>query len=386
MKSTKKKPAAKRVAKKPKAPPKSKVPKNAVKKEFYEEIQDFRIDELKIENFKAFDSLNIKFPKPRMAGDLDVTVIGSRNGLGKTSILEACAFLFIGTGDVRGEIERWLIAHIIYPLDMVDLLIHGGKNVFRLAGRFYSENLGEERNTSITLNTKKEIRHEGQRLLRFERNSLKDIAYAQNHFMNLLAGMTSDPLTMPGLLYFHSYRKVQEGNPDLGGMINSDFPSKLVPSRHLLKMAILRSMMGQADLFENIKDSDMDDSLEIFDELLRRYAGGTIGKLRPSYDNTMEIRITPENGEPSFTFDGLSSGQKEIISTLFLIWKYTKDQPSIVLIDEPELHLNAEWHGDFIMQLEKIAPQNQYIIATHSKDVFSSVPAEQRLLLEGGGK
>jgi predicted ATPase len=89
--------------------------------------------------------------------------------------------------------------------------------------------------------------------------------------------------------------------------------------------------------------------------LIQRYCGGQIENLCPLPDNKIDIRIKPINGKESFSFDGLSSGQKEMISTLFLIWKNTKEQPSIVLIDEPELHLNAEWHGDFAEGVTKIS-------------------------------
>ena len=53
-----------------------------------------------------------------------------------------------------------------------------------------------------------------------------------------------------------------------------------------------------------------------------------------------------------------------------------------MLIDEPELHLNAEWHSQFIRYLYKLAPHNQYIIATHSQYIAESVEPYQRLLLE----
>ncbi|MEO5366599.1 MAG: ATP-binding protein [Magnetococcus sp. WYHC-3] len=90
-------------------------------------------------------------------------------------------------------------------------------------------------------------------------------------------------------------------------------------------------------------------------------------------------------GGDSFAFDGLSSGQKEIISTLFLVWHYTRESPAIVMIDEPELHLNAQWHRDFVREVVRLAPNNQYLMATHSEDVFASVPASQRLSLRGPG-
>ncbi len=55
-----------------------------------------------------------------------------------------------------------------------------------------------------------------------------------------------------------------------------------------------------------------------------------------------------------------------------------------MLIDEPELHLNAEWHRRFIWQLHELQPKNQYVVATHSEDVFDSVEPTCRVLLETG--
>ena len=98
-------------------------------------------------------------------------------------------------------------------------------------------------------------------------------------------------------------------------------------------------------------------------------------------DNTVDFRIAPSGGGESFTFDGLSSGQKEIISTLFLVWYHTQERPSVVLIDEPELHLNAQWHRSFIRKLFDFAPGNQYIVATHSVDVMDSVEEDRRIIL-----
>ncbi len=115
--------------------------------------------------------------------------------------------------------------------------------------------------------------------------------------------------------------------------------------------------------------------------LIERYCGGCIENLRPMPDNKVDIRIQPKNGGDSFSFDGLSSGQKEMIATLFLIWRNSQEYPSIVLIDEPELHLNAEWHVDFVDQLRKLAPVNQYILATHSEEIFRSVEESSRAIL-----
>jgi len=139
--------------------------------------------------------------------------------------------------------------------------------------------------------------------------------------------------------------------------------------------------MVKANLFEFVEDQEPDETIEKLNELVQFYVGGTINKLRPSPDNTVDFRVKPINGDDTFTFDGLSSGQKEIISTLFLIWYHTKNNPSVVCIDEPELHLNSQWHRSFVKKLVSLAPQNQYIMATHSEDIMDSVNADRRVLL-----
>ena len=116
-------------------------------------------------------------------------------------------------------------------------------------------------------------------------------------------------------------------------------------------------------------------------DLLDFYVGGTISKLRPRADNSVDFRVQRDGENESFTFDGLSSGQKEVISTLFMIWYYTRERPRVVLIDEPELHLNLQWHRSFVGKLFDLAPRNQYIFATHSADFMDSVDPSRRLIL-----
>ena len=48
---------------------------------------------MSLRNYKGIDEVELLLPAPRMAEDPDVIVIGSQNGLGKTSILECCSLL-----------------------------------------------------------------------------------------------------------------------------------------------------------------------------------------------------------------------------------------------------------------------------------------------------
>lgn len=345
-----------------------------------------RIERIAIQNYKGIDELELAFPPPRMRDDPDILVMGSKNGLGKTAIMECCSLLLLSA---TFEEDFFLLKNH-YFLDVPDLLIRAGAKCAEVSGDVV---FGDESGT-----VKIRIDHRGIVNMSdgsLRKNILKNEFFISEQsfddFINAICGFTPNPFFVNTLLLFHSYRKVQEGNPELGMMVGRD---RLRGAREgafydfpmsEFKLRILRSMMGKAQLFELVEDQEPDDTVEKLNELVKRYAGGTISnKLRPSSDNTVDFRVQPEGGGASFTFDGLSSGQKEIISTLFLIWEHTKNSPSVVFIDEPELHLNAQWHRSFVKHLVRLAPWNQYIMATHSEDIMDSVDKDRRILLVEG--
>jgi recombinational DNA repair ATPase RecF len=57
---------------------------------------DFKIRKLTLKNFKAIDELVLDFPAPEFDDEPDMVVIGSKNGVGKTSVLEAICLLVVG--------------------------------------------------------------------------------------------------------------------------------------------------------------------------------------------------------------------------------------------------------------------------------------------------
>lgn len=328
-----------------------------------------------------------------MPDDPDVFAMGSKNGLGKTSVLEACLLLFIAaTINNKEDLQMNFTRYGGNTFDLFDLMIRAGAKSAEIVGTF----LLQEKPATITLTFNREkhvsIKGDTEVFQTFVRKMDGSQVYKENpfsKFMLSLAGLSNEPMLLSPLLYFHSYRKVQEGSLELSRMLEDD---QLVSRRPFLgrreqpvssfKIEILRLLMSRGGLFEDLEDDKKTQEVRTkLNSLTRQYAGGTIEKIRPTADNTIEFRITPNNGGPSFTFDGLSSGQKEIISTLFLIWRYTQKQSGIVLIDEPELHLNPEWHKGFVRCLYELAPNNQYILATHSEDVFAAVEKDHRILL-----
>ncbi len=193
--------------------------------------------------------------------------------------------------------------------------------------------------------------------------------------MQRLLGQSPEPFVAPGCIYLHSYRQVRSSGVGLASALAPDGQS-------LFKDLVVRALLSRSGLVEGSPDAQDDDEVpKVLDRLSRTYAGGTVGSLTVGHDGTYDLRVSRPDGT-SFSLNALSSGQKEIISTLFLIWLHTRNQPSIVLIDEPELHLNAEWQCGLVHTLHDLAPANQYILATHSEDIWGSVLPERRILLE----
>ena len=339
-----------------------------------------KIRKISIRNYKGIDELDMEFPVPRLPDDPDLFVMGSRNGLGKTSIIECCAFLLLRP---MLQEKRFLLRDRYSIIDAPDLLIRAGEHSAEIGGEIV---LGDEAVTvGMRIDRHGRVKLSGKKL--FEKmleNRWIDQESDADDLIRAICGFTPNPVIENTFLLFHSYRKVQEGNPEIGMMLHGRNPRR--PPRYefhmsAFKLQILRSLMGQANLFEFDEEKGSTDTIVTLNKLLETYAGGTISKLRPSPDNTIDFRVNPVGRGESFTFDGLSSGQKEIISTLFLIWYHTRNRPSVVFIDEPELHLNAQWHRRFVRDLTGLAPRNQYIVATHSEDVMDSVSEDRRALL-----
>ncbi len=357
-----------------------------------------RLKSLHIENYKGIDNLEILFQGPRLATDPNVTVIGSENGIGKTSVLECCALLFLSLSGGEDYKEWWHFRDFMryeeLALDPFQIMIRTGAKSAKIFGTFSI--LDEEFTVHLTCTEERfyaETSNRPKQLASmFEHTSRVEYREQQISSLLSLLGVSGEPMIVPPFMFFNSYRKIQEGNPELGMMMSGErhnWRRRLGPEYFPIsafKVEIVRALMGRQGLFESVNEAEAEAVIEQLNSLIVEYAKGNLTKLRDTKERGVELRVSLKGSESSFPFDALSSGQKEVISTLFLIWKYTRKQPGIVLIDEPELHLNAGWHRGFIRQLAKLQPLNQYIIATHSEHIFDSVDERNRLLLQRAEK
>lgn len=331
----------------------------------------FRVLEISISNYKGISKFHLQFPSICLPGDADICVIGSKNGIGKTSLLECCAILVIAAkGQFRFRSEfrtRFRETMNVVRGEAKEAIIEGV--ILEKEGeRRVKVTISKDGRFSVTPKNPQENR------------------LGEGCALNVILGEYPEPVISPRLLYIHGYRKIKESNPDLGLIARSEndlekderyvFINRREPAS-VFKHKIIMHLMTDAGLFGETKEPQR--SMEIFESLLMKYANVKYDRLLPHVDSTMDIMV--KNEDLSFPFDSLSSGQKEMISTLFLIWETTKKEPYVVLIDEPELHLNSQWHGMFIKSLVELAPKNQYIIATHSEHIVRKIESERRIFL-----
>ncbi|MDY0165032.1 MAG: AAA family ATPase [Thermoguttaceae bacterium] len=84
--------------------------------------------------------------------------------------------------------------------------------------------------------------------------------------------------------------------------------------------------------------------------------------------------------QPRLAADLLSSGQLELFTFAgdLIISKWPQ---GIILIDEPELHLDPQWHRQVLKALQLLKPGCQIIVATHSPEIYDSVMSFERHFL-----
>jgi predicted ATPase len=93
----------------------------------------------------------------------------------------------------------------------------------------------------------------------------------------------------------------------------------------------------------------------------------------------VRIRVKARNVDGSLTFRELSEGEQQLLMVLGLL-RFTKEDESLFLLDEPDTHLNPAWSLRYLEFLREIAgaQENSHIImATHDPLVIAGLTRSQ---------
>ncbi|RZJ48041.1 MAG: ATP-binding protein, partial [Flavobacterium sp.] len=92
------------------------------------------------------------------------------------------------------------------------------------------------------------------------------------------------------------------------------------------------------------------------------------------------IPILNKRTEETISIQNTSTGTKGLLLTFLPLFKLnTKD--SIILIDEPERSLFPDMQMDLMDHYQKLAPEAQFIVATHSPFIAASFEPDERFIL-----
>ena len=93
----------------------------------------------------------------------------------------------------------------------------------------------------------------------------------------------------------------------------------------------------------------------------------------------VRIKVKKTNVDGSITFKELSEGEQQLLTVLGLL-KFTRDEDSLILLDEPDTHLNPIWKWRYLEFLDKVVQRpktTQIIINTHDPLVIGGLKKEE---------
>jgi AAA15 family ATPase/GTPase len=330
-----------------------------------------KIRELAIKNFKNIKELH-------MRNVPDLVVIAGPNGCGKTSIFDAIRILKAIIGPYSsGELNQ------IQTIELRNEL----RNAVNLTAEFAEITVGIELSESEkkyllqrSANLE-EILSQNQGLLRSSLKITKTGGYEIPLPSPLLSELLKhyDPTDEIGTFeYIPSYREVPMGV--LGSITLS--PASLEEeklertARVREKFSRLKYYLVMMILYDKMELSDtaskfLPEIQSFFKEFFfpKEFEGIKV-------DRTLNWHFPIKMPDGTHDMDFLSSGEKEILMTYTNILKM-KLTGSVILFDEPDLHLNAALEKKLIGRLNRIvATGNQMWIATHSLEIIGTVPLE----------
>jgi len=109
-------------------------------------------------------------------------------------------------------------------------------------------------------------------------------------------------------------------------------------------------------------------SINMFVETFTYFLGD--GKKLEIDNNGINLVVRKER----LGIDSLSSGERHLFTFLALVVIDARDR-DFLIIDEPEISLNANWQRSLVKLLEDLAPETQVILASHSPILAKGQPS-----------
>lgn len=335
-----------------------------------------RLEQLKIENFRGFESLTLDFHP-------EVTVLVGANGSGKTTVLEAIVLVLANLLAPSTTQGRPTV-----PFNATDYRPGTHRSAIYLE-------LGPE-NQRTGLGVVLEVeRHPNGRFKQSEEH------YDHQGLERYYEDSTSRR-SVPIACYYDVERHARDSTPRSRDAIYrtprdawNDAWNAKAGFHELFQWIREREDIENATRVDKPEavDFQLNAVRQAIEALLPAYRRPRVH--RPSDPEPFGINkpsLTVEKAGQMLAFDQLSHGERQLVALAgdiarrLAIANPENEDPllgeGIVLIDEPDLHLHPDWQAKVIPALRRTFPNVQLVVTTHSLIVLSYVPSECVRLLE----
>ncbi|MEZ9581635.1 AAA family ATPase [Vibrio cyclitrophicus] len=394
-----------------------------------------KLRELTLENYKGFVNFTTTFDDSS-----PITTIIGRNGVGKSNLIEAIISIFrmldLGNSD-KTDFSYTLIYECRgHEVQVKFDALHQSKSLVNIDGKKKSfAFLKSNANEYLPLNVfayysgtnwrveelfVKHQTHFYKRLTEGDDNLLRRFFYCRDvhSFFVLLAFLVDDDPACLGLLKTLGIKKLDSvlfclkkpywfKNKPSEIMLNEGDP-RFWYSRGIVQVFLDKLWNYSVAPIDNKERKNIDfrgrseqqERLYMFipnDTTLREFASeysnttSFFKNIESTYIadilESVSVSVTLENGQ-ELTFDKLSEGERQLMTVLGLM-KFTRDDESLFLLDEPDTHLNPRWKLDYFKQIENILDHkiqgtnrtawdsSQVILTTHDPLMLTSLGAGQ---------
>ncbi|BDD13034.1 ATP-binding protein (plasmid) [Fulvitalea axinellae] len=339
-----------------------------------------KINRLSLRNFKGFDQRSFDFHP-------SVNVLIGDNGTGKSSVLDAAAFMlgtfFIGVDGIptyalknrdkrrlmvdRNSLETQLplSLEIEHEIDGETLAWHRDTN--RASGN------------STTYASARELVRKARELTQAVRDG--------------------DRADLPLIAYYGTERLSEEKKSRKSGNKKNDGGSRLEGYRDALDpRAMKERFMAWFRDAETARLQDLQDETQSQDLLLYQAFVAVLGATLPDWENIhynfKRKDIVGKAGDEWKEFESLSAGYKSMVRLCAdIAYRAIRLNPhlgaeavtatkGVVLVDEIDMHLHPKWQRVVVDRLQTAFPNIQFLLTTHSPFIVQSLKADELINLD----
>lgn len=355
----------------------------------------YRLESIVLNRIGVFDNARLDFPPIESVGKAEIHLFTGPNGCGKSTLLYALAEVFEAFGHV-GLIHRRFRG----TESGVDFVFAGKAGHYGVR----KPDLQPDRRLSNQFGIYSELHNSPSNGYFFgygQSGQIEELALYKRSIQQFQPNNTHSQIVFPFAAFAYSDQRTLKDMPlpAIQQIKNSPFEAALSfegSARPQVLLQWIANNRAQSALAKVDGDSN---AAKVYDQALARIT--TL--ISDICDLNLEFRLerTPLaviarlNGDP-IHFDVLPDGLKSIISWVAdlslrleaIPWKEPGDvfsQPIILFLDEVDIHLHPKWQRRILPAIQKLLPNGQIFVSTHSPFVVGSVADAWVYRLPEGG-